>query len=136
MLAVGLSADTGESVTVNNALEAFTLRGTDHVNKGNCILEDVLHCDDIAELELSREIVLELCEFLLGSGSCLFEMALKSLAGVLFCSFVIGKLYSGITIFFNCTELRNNARTSLDDGARYILAVGTENGSHSDFLSN
>ena len=49
---------------------------------------------------------------------------------------VIGKLYSGITIFLYCTELRNNARTSLDNGAWNILSLGTENGSHSDFLSN
>ena len=55
---------------------------------------------------------------------------------MLFCGFVIGKLYSGITIFLYCTELRNNARTSLDNGAWKILSIGTENGSHSDFLSN
>ena len=133
---MGLSADTGESVTVDNALETLTFRGTDDVNVLYGIIEDTFDGDDITEFELSREVVLELCEFLLGSGSCLFEMTLKGLAGVLFSSFVIGELYSGITIFFNCTELRNNARTSLDNGARYVLAVGTENGSHSDFLSN
>ena len=50
--------------------------------------------------------------------------------------FVIGKLYSGITIFFYCTDLRDYAWTSLNDGAWNIFSIGTENGSHSDFLSN
>ena len=50
--------------------------------------------------------------------------------------FVIGKLYSGITIFLYCTDLRDYAWTSLNDGAWNILSIGTENGSHSDFLSN
>ncbi len=47
--------------------------------------------------------------------------------------FVIGKLYSGITIFLYCTDLRDYAWTSLNDGAWNILSIGTENGSHSDF---
>ena len=50
--------------------------------------------------------------------------------------FVIGKLDGGITIFFNRTQLRDNTRTSLDDGAWNIFSISTENGSHSDFLSN
>jgi hypothetical protein len=55
---------------------------------------------------------------------------------VLFGGFVIGKLHGLVTVGFDCADLRDNARTSLDNGARHVLAVGTENGSHSDFLSN
>ena len=55
---------------------------------------------------------------------------------MLFCSFVIGKLYGGITIFFYRANLCDNARTSLNNSAWYVLTLGTENGSHSDFLSN
>jgi len=55
---------------------------------------------------------------------------------VLLCGFVIGKLYSGITIFLDCTQLRDNTRPSFDNGAWNILSISTENGSHSDFLSN
>ena len=53
-----------------------------------------------------------------------------------FCGFVIGKLHGGITIFFYRTDLRNNTRTSLNNGAWNIFSISTENGSHSDFLSN
>ena len=63
-------------------------------------------------------------------------MSLKGLAGMFFFDFVIGKLYSGITIFFNCTDLRNNTWTSLNNSAWKIFSLGTENGSHSDFFSN
>ena len=35
--------------------------------------------------------------------------------------FVIGKLYSGITIFLYCTDLRDYAWTSLNDGAWSLL---------------
>ena len=136
VLAVGLSTDTLEVVTMYDALKTFTFRGTDDIYEGNFLSKDVLDGDDVSEFEFSREIVLEFDELFLRSGSCLFEMALKSLAGVFFCGFVIGKLYSGITIFFNCTDLRNNTRPSLDDGAWNVLSISTENGSHSDFLSN
>ena len=136
VLTVGLTAYTGESVALYDALEAFTLRSTDYVHERNVFCEDVRNCERVTEFELSCEVRLELDELALRSGSCLFEVPHKRRAGVLFCGFVIGKLYSGITIFFNCTELRNNARTSLDNGAWNILSLGTENGSHSDFLSN
>ena len=136
VLTVGLAADTGEMVTVDDALETFTFRSTDYVHERDLVFEDVLNGDDITESKLPGEIRRKLDELLLGSGSCLFEVPLERLAGVFFCGFVIGKLYSGITIFFYCTELRNNARTSLDNGAWNILSLGTENGSHSDFLSN
>lgn len=42
-------------------------------------------------------------------------------AGVFLCGFVIGELYGGITIFFYRTELRNNTRTSLNNGAWNIF---------------
>ena len=136
MLAVCLSAYTGEMITVNNALETFTFRSTDYVNEINAILKDVLDCDYVAKLKFLCEVCLKFDKLALRCGSCLFEVARKSLAGVLFCNFVIGKLYSGITIFFYCTELRNNARTSLDNGAWNIFSISPENGSHSDFFSN
>jgi hypothetical protein len=63
-------------------------------------------------------------------------MALQSLAGALLFLFVIGKLHGGITVGFYSANLRDNTRTSLNDSARDILPVGTEDGNHSDFLSN
>ena len=136
VLAVGLSADTGEAPAVHDTLESPTFGSTDDIDESTVFRENVADGKDVAEIQLPREIRRKFDEFALGRGSCLFEMPLERRAGVLFCGFVIGKLYSGITIFFNCTELRNNARTSLDNSAWHILTLGTENGSHSDFFSN
>ena len=136
MLTMGLTAHTGKAVAVHNALETLTFGSTDNIHECNALGEDVGNRKRVAQFEIPREIRLEFDEFALGSGSCLCEMALESLAGVLFCCFVIGKLYSGITIFFYCTDLRDNARTSLDNGAWKVFPISTENGSHSDFLSN
>ena len=136
VLTVGSTTYSGESVTLNYALESLTLRSTDNIDKCNALSEDVCNSQLVAEIKLPCEVRLKLNELAHRVGSCLFEVPLKRRAGVLFCGFVIGKLYSGITIFLYCTELRNNARTSLDNGAWNILSIGTENGSHSDFLSN
>ena len=51
-------------------------------------------------------------------------------------SMLLSSRYNVFLIVFDGTDLRDDARTSLDNGARYVLTVGTENGSHSDFLSN
>ena len=135
MLTVGLAAYTGKAVAVHNALETPTFRSTGNVNE-HLLREDVCYAELVTELELALEVRLELHELAHRIGSCLFEMPLKRRAGVYFLDFVIGKLYSGITIFFNCTDLRDNTRTSLDDSAWNVLSISTENGSHSDFLSN
>ena len=135
MLTVGRSADTGEVITVDNALETFTFRSTDNINELD-IGHDVTDGDGVSELELTREVRRKLDELALGGGPCLFEVPLQGLAGVYLFDFVIGKLYSGVTVLFNCTQLRDNTRTSLDDGAWNIFPISTENGSHSDFLSN
>ena len=63
-------------------------------------------------------------------------MALQSLAGLLLFFLVIGKLNSGVTIGFDRANLRDNTRTSFNDGAWNILSISTEDGNHSDFLSN
>ena len=136
MLTVGRSADTGEMMTVNNTLEATTFRSTDNINVLHVVSDNVGHGDGVSKLELTLEVCREFDKLALRGGPCLFEMAHKRRAGVYLFHFVIGKLYSGIAIFFYCTQLRDNTRTSLDDGAWNIFSISTENGSHSDFLSN
>lgn len=136
MLTVGSTADTGESVTLYDALETLSFRSTNNINESDRVSDDIGQRYSVAEFEILCEIGRELDEFAHRFGPCLFEMPLERRAGVLFCSFVIGKLYSGITIFFYCTYLRNNTRPSFDDSAWQIFAISTENGSHSDFLSN
>ena len=47
------------------------------------------------------EVSFELYEVALRCGSCLFKVALRCLAGMLFTHFVIGELYSGKGISFD-----------------------------------
>ena len=136
MLTVGLTAYSCEAVTLHDSLESLTLGGSDYIHEAYALGEDVGYGKNVAEFQLLSEVCGKFRKLALGVDTRLLEVALESLAGVLFSGFVIGELYSGIAIILNCTELRNNARTSLDNGARYYLTVGTENGSHSDFLSN
>ena len=136
MLTMGLTADTLEVMTVHNALETLSFGNTDNVNEGDILSENVGYGEFVSELEFALEICLKLYELTHRGNSSLGKMALEGLAGVLFCCFVIGKLHCCITIGFNGADLRNNARTSLDDGAWKVLSISTENGSHSDFLSN
>jgi hypothetical protein len=136
VLAVGLSAYTGEAMAVHNTLETLTFGSTDDIHERHTFLEDVRYGESVAKLEFALEISRKLDKFAHGSDPCLCEVALEGLAGVLFCGFVIGKLHCGIAVFFYSADLRDNARTSLDDGAWKILSISTENGSHSDFFSN
>ena len=129
------SADTGEVITVDNTLETLTFGSTDNINILD-IVHDVTDCDGVSELELTLEVRRKLDELALGGGPCLFEVPFEGLAGVYLFDFVIGKLHGFIAIFLKSAQLRDNTRTSLDDGAWNILSISTENGSHSDFLSN
>ncbi len=135
MLAVCLAADAAESVAFHNSLKTFTFGSADNVYISR-ICENIGYSEYVAQFKFLGEIRLEFDEFAPRGGSCLCEVPHKRLAGVLFRNFVIGKLYSGITIFLYCTDLRDNARTSLNNGAWNIFSISTENGSHSDFLSN
>ena len=136
VLTVGLTAYTLKVVTVHNTLETLTFGSTDNIDECDILFEDVGNGDLVAQLEFALEICFKLYELAHRSDPCLCKMTLKGLAGVLFSCFVIGKLHCCITIGFNGADLRNNARTSLDDGAWKVLSISTENGSHSDFLSN
>ena len=133
---MGLAAHSLEVVTVHNALETLTFGSTDHIHERNILREHIGYSESVAKFEFLCEIRLELDKFTHRCDSCLGKMALKGFAGVLCSCFVIGKLHCFVTIGFDSADLRDNARASLDNGAREALPVGTENGSHSDFLSN
>jgi len=135
VLTMSGAADSCETMTFYNALESFTLRSTDNIDELH-LFEYIAECYGVAEFELSLEVCREFDKLTLRGGSCLFKMPFERGAGMLFSRFVIGKLYSGITIFLYCTNLRNNTWTSLNNGAWNIFSISTENGSHSDFLSN
>jgi len=133
---MSLATYTGKAVAVNNALETLTFRSADYINESHILGEDVSHGECVAQFEILRKVCLKLGEFATRGNTRFCEMPLERIAGVLFCCFVIGKLHCFVTIGIHSTQLRNNARTSLDNGAWKILSISTENGSHSDFLSN
>ena len=97
VLTMSLPTYSGKAVTFYNSLETFTLRSTHNVYI-RCVCEYIGNRKSVAELKLLSEIRLELDEFALRCGPCLFKMPLQRLAGMLLADFVIGKLYSGITI--------------------------------------
>ena len=135
MLTVGLAAYSLEAMAFYNTLETFTLRYTYYIDPFGRT-EYVCDGECVTQLHFIAEVVCELYEFAFGCGSCLFKVAFESLAGVFLFHFVIGKLYSGITIILYCTNLRNNTRTSFNNGAWNVFSISIENGSHSDFFSN
>ena len=135
MLTVCTAAYSLESMTFDYALEAFALGGSHNIDE-HSFGENVRNRKLVAEFEILCKVSLELDKFLLRRNTCLVKVTFKCLGGVLFFLFVIGKLHCGITVCFHCAQLRNNARTSLNNGAWNIFSIGTENGSHSDFLSN
>ena len=54
---------------------------------------------------------------------------------MLFLLVLEAKRNGSITILFNSLDLSNNTGTSFDTSSWHILAISTENGCHSDFLS-
>ena len=123
-------------MALHYALEALTLGGTNYVNELHIVSDDICEGDGVSELELTLEVCGEFHKLLLRGSSCLLKMTLEGRAGAFLFLFVIGKLNCFVTIGFNSANLRDNTRTSLDDGAWNILSISTEDGNHSDFLSN
>ena len=65
-----------------------------------------------------------------------FEVTGHRLGGVLVLLVLESELKGGITVGLYSFNLGNYTRAYFDNSARHVLAVGTENGCHSDFLSN
>ena len=134
-LAVGRSTDSVEVVAMDNALESLSFGSTGNIDE-IAFVNDVGNRDGVAQFQFLLEVCREFGETTMGSGSCLFEVPKHGLTGMFLSCFVIGKLDGGITIILNRLHLRDNTWTSLNDGAWNIFSISTENGSHSDFLSN
>ena len=121
-----------ETVTLNHTLETFTLRGTLNVNE--VILAEEIDCDGVTEFVLAVKSF-ELGQVALGSYSGFLEVTGHRGSGVLVFLFSETKLHGLITVFVSRFNLSNYAGAYFDNSARHVLAVGTENGCHSDFLS-
>jgi hypothetical protein len=132
VLTVSALAYTTETVTLYNALETVTLRDTDNVNELNIVEE--INGDSVAELVL-LVITLKFGEVLHWSNTCLLEVTHNWLRNMLLSSFLEADLYSFITILFDRLDLSHNTRTYFNNSAWHILAISTEDGSHSDFFA-
>ena len=128
---MGRLTDATESVTLHNTLETLTFGGTDDIYKLSVV--EQLHRNGITEVVVL--IKLELGQVLLGRCAGLLIVSLHRLGGILLLNLAETQLNSLVTILLNGLNLGYNTRTSFDNSARHVLAVGTENGCHSDFLS-
>ena len=91
-----------------------------------------------AKVVLAKGVLLvidELCKVTLRSYTSLLEVAEQRSGDILLLGVLETYLNGCITIILYGLDLSHYTRTAFDYCARHILAVGTENGSHSDFLS-
>ncbi len=121
-----------KTVSLYYTLEALTFRGSDHIYE-SCIIEQ-LYGNSITQIQLILKFF-ELSQVFLGSHSGLLEMAHQRLRSMLFFLILKAQLNGCITVLFYGLHLSNYTRTCFDNSAWHILALGTENGCHSDFLS-
>ena len=131
VLTVSRLTYTTKTVTFYDTLETLTLRSSDYVNEVFFTEEFHSHC--ITKVKLL--IINEFCEMTLRRHTGLLKMTQKRCGNILFLHILEAHLHCSITVGFNSFDLSYYARTAFDNCARHIFAVGTENGSHSDFLS-
>ena len=132
VLTVSALAYTTKTVTLHNALETLTLRGTNHVYKSSVI--EQLYCKSVTQVQFLIK-ALELSQVTLGGNTSLLKVAHQRSRSILLLSFLETNLNGCIAIFLDGLNLRYHARTYFDNSAWHILALGTENGCHSDFFS-
>ena len=122
-----------ETMTLHNALEAVTLGGADNIYELN-VTEEITHSDYITELILLL-VTLKLCKVLHWSNTCFLEVTHHWLGDMLLSGLLEADLYSFITILLDRLDLSHNTRTYFNNSAWHVLAISTEDGSHSDFLA-
>ncbi len=120
-------------MTFYNALITLTFRRSLDIDEISFIKEGV-NCDGVARLMLAFK-TLELGQVALGSYSGFCKVTGHRLGRVLLLFLLEAELKSIIAVGSRCLDLSNYAGTYLDNSARHVFAVGTENGCHSDFLS-
>ena len=132
VLAVSRLTYTAKTVTFYNTLETFTLACADNVNE-RTFLKEVGYGQRLAKRKLS--VKLKFCKMAHRLNASCLEMSGLSLVRVLLALGHEADLNCLIAVLLNSLQLRYNARTSFNYGARDVLAVGTKDGCHSDFFS-
>ena len=123
---------TTKTMTLHNALEALTLRGSYNVHIISAV--EHLYGQRVTEIEFLFETT-ELGQVTLGGNTSLLEVTEQRSRSILLLCLLETYLNGSVTILLNALDLGYHARTYFDYSARHILAVGTEHGCHSDFLT-
>ncbi len=132
ILSVSSLTYTTETMTLNYTLEAMSLGSTYYINISNIV--EQLNSDRVTEIQLLLKTC-ELGQVSLGSGTGFLKVTHERSSRILLLSLLETKLNSCIAILLDTLNLRNHTRTSFDNSAWHILAISTEYGCHSDFLS-
>ena len=123
---------TAETMALHYALETFTFRCTNYIHVGRII--EQFNRKGITQIQFLLKTC-ELGQVALGRYSSFLKMSHQRIRRILLLCVHETNLHSSVTIGFYILHLSNHTRTSFDNSAWYILTLGTENGSHSDFLS-
>ncbi len=132
VLTVSALAYTTEAMTLYNALETMTLRDADNIYELN--IREQIYSNLLSEFVL-LVVTLKLGKVLHWSDTSLLEVTHNRLRNVLFSRFLEADLYSFITILLDRLDLSHNTRTYFNYSAWHVLAISTEDGSHSDFFA-
>ena len=132
MLTVSGLAYTAEAMSLHYALETLTLRGAGNVYEVSVV--EQLYGNGVTQIQFTLK-TFELSQVFLGCYSSLLEVTHQGLCSVLLLLVLEAQLYGCVAVFFYSLHLSNNTRTCFDNSAWHVLALGTENGCHSDFFS-
>ena len=119
---------------LHNALVAVTLGGTGHVNE--VALFERVGLDDVADVQLSGILQIELAQVLLGSHARLVQVAHLGLGQLALGDILEAQLHSGVAFLLGSLLLDDGAGARLDHGDGNDLAVFVEDLRHTDFLAN
>ena len=123
---------TAETMTLDNALEAAALGGTDDINEVAAFKH--LHGDSVTKVQFLVKTC-ELGQVSLGCHTGLLEVAERRSRSVLLLLVLKAELDGIVAVTLYALYLSDYTRTQFDNSAWYVLTLGTEYGSHSDFLS-
>ena len=119
-------------MTLHNALKALTLGRADNINEVNIVKELYSQC--VTQIQFLLK-ALEFCQMTFGGNTGFLEVAHQRSGNIFLLCILETNLNGCIAIFLDGFDLRYHARTNFDNSAWHVLALGTENGCHSDFFS-
>ena len=119
---------------LDDALVAVALGGAGHVYEVT-LLEGV-GLDDVAGVELSGVLQVELAQVLLGGHASLVQVAHFGLGELPLGNVLIAQLNGVVAVLFGSLLLNDHAGTRLDNGDGDHLAVFVEDLRHANFLAD